>query len=141
VSHDFPNFGLSLKNRTLYGQLIVSLFLAIFLAQTFSHFFIIADYYTHIAEYAKNCENKAFPMMHCNGKCQLMKKLRQEQKEDQDNQERLANGKNEVVFFSRSGLACLTAPVLDLHSVATSEIRYYGPSLILCVDIFHPPRG
>ncbi|HEV3325069.1 MAG TPA: hypothetical protein VG052_05670 [Puia sp.] len=130
-----------MKNRTLYGQLIVSLFLATFLAQTFSHFFIIADYYTHIAEYAKNCENKAFPMMHCNGKCQLMKKLRQEQKEDQDNQERLANGKNEVVFFSRSGLACLTAPVLDLHSVATSEFRYYGPSLILCVDIFHPPRA
>jgi hypothetical protein len=141
VSCDFPNFGICLKNRTLYGQLIVSLFLATFLAQTFSHFFIIADYYTHIAEYAKNCENKAFPMMHCNGKCQLMKKLRQEQKEDQDNQERLANGKNEVVFFSRSGLACLTAPVLDLHSVATSEFRYYGPSLILCVDIFHPPRA
>jgi len=138
---NFPNFGLSLKTRILYGQLIVALFLATFLAQSFSHFFIIADYYTHMADYAKNCENKAFPAMHCNGKCQLMKKLRQEQKDDQDNRERLINGKNEVVFFSRSALASLSIPVTDLHGVAAGAFRSCGPSLILCVDIFHPPRA
>jgi hypothetical protein len=132
--------GLILKNRILYGQLLVLLFLATFLAQSFSRFFIIADYYTHVAEYAKNCENKAIPMMHCNGKCQLMKKLRQDQKDAQENQERLANGKNEVVYFSRSALASLTAPVVDLLPGERSTHRYYGPSLVLCIDIFHPPR-
>ncbi len=129
-----------MKNRTLYGQLLVLLFLATFLAQSFSRFFIIADYYTHVAEYAKNCENKAIPTMHCNGKCQLMKKLRQDQKDAQENQERLTNGKNEVVFFSRSAAASLTAPVVDLGPAERSAYRIYGPSLILCVDIFHPPR-
>jgi len=87
-----------------------------------------------MADYAKNCENKAFPAMHCNGKCQLMKKLRQEQKDDQDNRERLINGKNEVVFFSRSALASLSIPVTDLHGVAAGlwtfadPLRRYLPS-------------
>jgi hypothetical protein len=130
-----------LKNRTLYGQLLVFLFLATFLAQSFSRFFIIADYYTHVAEYARNCENKAIPMMHCNGKCQLMKKLRQDQKDAQENQERLTNGKNEVVFFSRFAAASLTAPVVDLFPGERSAYRYYGPSLVFCVDIFHPPKA
>ena len=34
--------------------------------------------------------------MHCNGKCQMMKKLEQEEKNDQENLERKAENKNEI---------------------------------------------
>ena len=45
-------------------------------AQTFNQLTIVIDYYTNRAVYAKNCENKAKPMLHCNGRCQMMKKLK-----------------------------------------------------------------
>ena len=37
--------------------------------------------------YAKNCINKARPKLHCNGKCQMMKKMRKRKKKKQ-NQDR-----------------------------------------------------
>jgi hypothetical protein len=103
-----------LNRRTLYGQLIVILFLASFLAQTYSRFFIIADYYANTAKYAALCENKAILNMHCNGKCQMMKKLKQDEKDQQENQERTVNNRNEVVFFSPSSFS-LAEPVTDLR--------------------------
>lgn len=128
-----------MNRRTLYGQLIVLFFLASFLAQTFSRFFIIADYYANTAKYAALCENKAILNMHCNGKCQMMKRLKQEQKDEQENQERAVDNKNEVVFFSPFSFS-LAQPVIDLNPAEKSTLQSYGPSLILCVDIFHPPR-
>jgi hypothetical protein len=78
--------------------------------------------------------------MHCNGKCQLMKKLKQDEKDQQENQERAVNNKNEVVFFSPSSFS-LAQPVIDLSPAEKSTLQSYGPALILCVDIFHPPRA
>jgi hypothetical protein len=133
-------FDTSLKCRTLYGQLVVLLFLASFLAQTYSRFFIIADYYANTAKYAALCENKAILNMHCNGKCQLMKKLKQDEKDQQENQERAVDNKNEVVFFTPSSFS-LAEPVIDLTASEWSTMQSYGPSLLLCVDIFRPPRA
>jgi hypothetical protein len=129
-----------LNLRTLYGQLIVILFLASFLAQTYSRFFIIADYYANTAKYAALCENKAILNMHCNGKCQLMKKLKQDEKDQQENQERAVDNKNEVIFFSPSSFS-LAEPVIDLTASEWSAMQSYGPSLLRCTDIFHPPRA
>ncbi len=41
------------------------------------------NYYVNTASFAKNCINKARPKMQCNGKCQVMKKLQEEEKNDQ----------------------------------------------------------
>ena len=38
--------------------------------------------------------------MHCNGKCQLMKKLQQEQKKDQENPIRKTDTKKQVFYSS-----------------------------------------
>ena len=47
--------------------------------QTFSTFIIQADFYVNQSYIAKNfCVNKDKPMMHCNGKCYLSKKLKQQ---------------------------------------------------------------
>jgi hypothetical protein len=42
----------------------------------FSSQFIRLDYLLNRASFVKNCENKARPALHCNGKCQMMKKSR-----------------------------------------------------------------
>ena len=55
--------------------------LVIVALQTFSSFLIQADFYLNQNYIAKNlCVNRDKPMMHCNGKCFLAKKLKEEGK-------------------------------------------------------------
>lgn len=39
----------------------------------------MADYLVNIEAYKKACVNKAKPMMHCNGKCQMLKKMKKQE--------------------------------------------------------------
>ena len=58
-------------------RLGVLLLMIALLLQSFSRVLIIGDYYLNTESYAAHCENKANPIMHCNGKCQMAKKLKQ----------------------------------------------------------------
>ena len=69
----------------------------------------------------------------------MMKKLKQDERDQQENQERAVDTKNEVVFFTPSSFS-LAQPVIDLTAAERSTMQSYGPALILCVDIFRPPR-
>ena len=61
----------------------IFLLLSIFL-QTFSTLIIQADFYWNRSDITKSfCENLDKPMMHCKGKCYLSKKLKQQEKQDQ----------------------------------------------------------
>lgn len=54
------------------------------LLQTFSSFVIQADYFINKDYIAKVlCINRDKPIMHCNGKCYLAKKLKEHEKKDQ----------------------------------------------------------
>lgn len=79
--------------------------------------------------------------MHCNGKCQMMKKLKQEEKKDQENPDRKNENKNEVLLSSKSFFASLVLPSLQLQP----EIKYPGQSNSISIDrsldIFHPPQA
>ena len=80
----------------MWKQLTAALLVLAFTASTFCRTVIVLDYYANTASYAKACINKARLAMHCNGKCQMMKKLEQEEKNDQDNLERKSENKNEI---------------------------------------------
>ncbi len=56
--------------------------LAAFAAQTFSMCLIVPDYYSNKTAFVKKCENKARPQLLCKGKCQMLKKLKEEEKKD-----------------------------------------------------------
>jgi hypothetical protein len=93
----------------MWKQVTAAILLLAFMTSSFCRSAIVLDYYTNAAAFAKNCENKARPKMHCNGKCQMMKKLKQEDKKDQNNPERKAENKNELVsstsFFTAEFLS------------------------------------
>ncbi|HTL10240.1 MAG TPA: hypothetical protein VL307_18325 [Chitinophagaceae bacterium] len=95
------------------------------------------DYYTNTAAFAKNCENKARPMMHCNGKCQMMKKLKEEEKKEQQAPERKNSHKIEIVssksFFTSFVFADFSTlqPIFSFYHFPFSTGFY--------PDIFHPP--
>lgn len=130
-----------MSSELIYRQLTAFIFLAAILAQTFSRTFVIADYYTNTSKYIKNCENKARPKMHCNGKCQMMKRLQQEEKKDQENPERKSEKTNEIILSSKSFFA--TVPTQYKINSKSKKIlpSSDGRSIDRSFDIFHPPQA
>lgn len=113
--------------------------LGVFFTQTFSNAFIVAGYYANTAAYAKNCENKSKPWLHCNGKCQMKKQLAEEDKKDQDNPERKNDGKNEITLSSKSFFATVNVFTASVkHSYITP--LSIGHSVGRTLEIFHPPQ-
>jgi hypothetical protein len=86
---------------------------------------------------AKNlCENRYRPMLHCDGKCVLAKKLKQEQKDDQQSPERKMQGKEEVV----SSRSFFTASIIQITAGSNAYIVPSDKTIIdRSFDIFHPP--
>lgn len=85
----------------LFRNVTVFLLLAVFTVLTFSQSFITLNYYIQQDYIASNlCINKAIPQMHCKGKCQLIKKLQQERKNEQDNPLRKTDIKKQSYFSS-----------------------------------------
>lgn len=114
---------------------------ALFFVEAFHSIFLVADYYVNTQTYAVNCVNKNKPQMHCNGKCQLSKKIQQESKKDQDNPERKLSDKNETVLSSKSFAPSLP---LVLISDISDDQQIFIPnthSINCCFDIFHPPQA
>ena len=118
---------------------ITALFLIVsFVAQTFCGGLVMINYYTNTAAFAKNCINKAKPKMHCNGKCQMMKKMQEEEKKEQENTERIF--KIEPVVLCSGSIFC---------SSTVSLVNIIKPTLydIDCSinsfpsDVFHPPQA
>jgi hypothetical protein len=120
----------------MFRQIITLIFLSAFLVQTFNKPFIVLDYFANTAAFAKNCVNKARPKMHCNGKCQMMKKLQEEEKKEQKNEDRKAAYKYEVLS-SRSFFSSISHPVL-ICKTTFSLYKEAGVSAI-SRSIFHPP--
>lgn len=118
-------------------KISTALLLTAFLVQTFSKPFIVADYYVNTPDYAKNCINKLVPMMHCNGKCQMMKKLQEQEKKEQESSERKLNGKTEVLSSNTSFASGIYLKVYPAKRVYAGFLTPLEKDLSF--DIFHPP--
>ncbi|MBK7562103.1 MAG: hypothetical protein IPQ06_06715 [Chitinophagaceae bacterium] len=78
-------------------KLMALLLLLAFTTQTFSQGFALLHFYINQNYIAANqCENRYRPMLHCNGKCILAKKMKQQEKKEQQNPERKLQNKSEV---------------------------------------------
>jgi hypothetical protein len=128
-----------LKSTFSYNQLIALIFFAAIFAQTFSKVFIVADYFGNTGKYAKNCINKAKPKMRCNGKCQMMKKLKQEEEKDQQNQER-KNQHESIVLSSKSFFPSINFSILSTVTL-TYSIDNVANEQKMPRSIFHPPSA
>ena len=73
-------------------------------------------------------------MLHCNGKCILAKKLRQERKEQQNPERKLENGV-EVFFNSNMAIATPAFSISKTYYLNYADIRLAD----LSFPVFHPP--
>lgn len=78
--------------------------------------------------------------MHCNGKCQMMKKIQAEEKKDKEGSERKTDNKIDIQFF------------VSIHSAMGATVAFNQPNNIRHSyqnkttvdrngDIFHPPQA
>lgn len=119
-------------------QLGVVLLLFAVLLQSFSKAVIFADYYANRDYIAKNlCENRRKPIIHCYGKCQLNKRLLEDEKQDSDNPERKETTAS--IFLCAELGQRISLPARP------AAVPIYGPALSDCRVIdqpsfcFHPP--
>ena len=116
----------------------IFLFITIFL-QTFSNYIIQADFYMNRSYITENfCINRDKPMMHCNGKCYLTKKLKQQEKQDQQ-APAAKNLKFDIQPFF------IPDPLVFSQINATVKTNYFIKNVFTIASfphvIFHPPTA
>lgn len=107
------------------------------LAQTFTQAFYYLDYLINKAAFEQNCINKAKTWLNCNGKCQMMQKIVESEKKQQNAPEMKLASKTEVLssrsFYTNS------LPIISFFN----NIRFYIADADEPVDqpfsFFHPP--
>jgi hypothetical protein len=97
----------------------------------------MADYMVNLEAYKKACVNKARPMMHCNGKCQMLKKMKKQEGNTDSNTPVPKFNQLEVVLSSKSFFP-------SISFIATKNNFTFYPysddfSSNYIGSIFHPP--
>jgi len=123
----------------MYRQLLAAVLMLAFTVQTFNQGLIVFGFYANQDAIARKlCVNKAKPKMLCHGKCQLMKKLQEEEKKDKENSERKIDNKAEIVFINDAS----TNINYNLEPGMCNSFPLHKDPLLnfYLIDIFHPPQ-
>jgi hypothetical protein len=113
-------------------------FLIIIAATSFNKVVVLADYMLNKKYIATVlCENKAKPMMHCNGKCHLRKQLQKEE-EQQKKEGQSTQEKFEVQFCNISSYAGFE-PTYSENSINHTSSYNNGYAFTAVNSFFHPP--
>lgn len=91
---------------------------------------------------AEKCENKDIPMMHCNGKCYLAKKLKKlEEKEQQHNSKTNPFGQSVKADIISQAVFPLSATSLFTETASSAGFPGHGAESTRDFhrSVFHPP--
>jgi len=113
------------------------LLLLAFSLQTFSQGLTLLVFYRQQAYIKANlCENRYRPMLHCDGKCILAKKLKAQENREQQNPEMKLSAKNEVLTTSRHSTFTISRPV---HYIVYARPVSDNRTADRPASFFHPP--
>ncbi|WP_254070998.1 hypothetical protein [Pedobacter sp. L105] len=122
-------------------RFIAILLLVTLISSTCSMFFVYAGFEMNRKYIAENlCINRDKPWLHCDGKCYLMNKVKQAEKNEKKQEAKDNLTKMEVSFFQESHRIAFTEPIiLEVHkSIFTHYAYQYSSSYIEA--IFRPPK-
>lgn len=119
--------------------ILVPFLLVLLLTQTFSQWLVVAEYNWNREFIARNlCINRERPKLHCNGRCQMMKRLAEEEKQDSAGSKHSSGIKvQEQVFSDRTDMPA--APQLLLRRAGYNEYRLPWMTPSPGRSFFHPP--
>jgi hypothetical protein len=108
------------------------------LAMTFSNAIILTRFYANRTFIARNlCENRNRPAMKCGGRCCLLKKLKQENKDDQQGPERRSESGFELIFQQRDNDINHPLPLVVRIKYMNFQEPVYNR---FTTGVFHPPQ-
>ena len=117
----------------------IPILILLLMTQTFSQWIVVISFNVNRDYIAKNlCENRYRPKLNCKGNCVLMKKMKQEQKNEQNVPGNIKVEIANIVLSSRSYFAAAEAPVFNFNT-AFSIPGNSGKPVDRTVTIFHPP--
>ena len=116
---------------------VAILLLFALLSSNFSRFFVYAGFEMNKKQIISTlCENRNRPWLHCNGKCYLLKKLRQsEEREKSEERQSQKSLLQESFFDAGTAFKCHT------FLIATIQTPYISPATIAAYcTVFRPPQ-
>lgn len=117
----------------------VPILLLLIMTQVFSNWFVVLSFKLNRDYIAKNlCENRYRPKLNCKGNCVLMKKLKEEEKKEQNAPANLKLEITSIILSSKSFFAITETPVFVLTTSSRSA-ENSGKPVDRTADIFHPP--
>ncbi len=82
------------------------------------------------------CENRDKPWLHCNGKCYFMKKIKQAQEKEKNEERQSQKNLFQDAFFTQ-----ITAVKFYSQMLLTMQVPNHCPALpVIVLPIYQPPR-
>lgn len=121
------------------NSIVAFLVIAVFLLQVFNRFSIVVNYALNKEYITKTfCENKAKPIMKCNGKCHLKKQLEKQEKKEKPTSNS-SKEKFEIQYFAETKIEL----DIQLAFYEAREFRSFYDSNLLIKEVgsvFQPPQ-
>jgi hypothetical protein len=115
-----------------------SILILLVMVQSFTSWIIVAEYTINKEYISKNlCINKERPKLHCNGKCQLMKKLVQEEHQNPFSNSQTGKIKMDVLFVQKLNLPSINDLTKEDTKFNSAYVVKQSSGSINA--IFHPP--
>ena len=83
----------------------------------------MVGYYLNKEAYAKNCVNKTKPISKCHGKCQMAKKILEQEKQDEQAPERKPENKFHSLYFKSHFATLGYNKTVSLHSYQSYAVK------------------
>ena len=118
-------------------KVIAVLLIVTLTSANFSFLFIYAGFELNRNYIATTlCENRDKPWLHCNGKCYFMKKIKQAQEKEKNEERQSQKNLFQDAFFTQTTAVKFYSQVLQ-----TMQVPDHCPGLpIIVLPIYQPPR-
>lgn len=117
----------------------VPILILLVMTQVFSSWFVVVSFKLNQDYIAKNvCENRYRPKLNCKGNCVLMKKLREQEKQEQNAPATIKLEITSIILSSKSFFATVEVPAV-VFTPSFKSAENSGKPVDRTADIFHPP--
>lgn len=116
---------------------VIIVLIAALLTQSLSKGIIVLSYFTNKQAYERYCVNKARPQLHCDGKCQMAKKIKAEEEKDQ--KDPLKSSFSETVLILQDHFIRIQPVYFPLALKVNHVPNAIGHTREMSRSCFHPP--
>lgn len=121
----------------MYKRLVVIFLLVTLISSNLSWFFAFAGFELNHKYIAENlCVNRDKPWMHCNGKCYLMRKLKQAEEKEKKHDRQIQRNLVQNITVASTAEIKFHNCLLQMISTPYQPLK----PIVFSGSVFHPPK-